>query len=179
MTKIISAQSILRQKGFVKKKFDTNGFMEEVGKYFLQNPVESKLLLIPYRFLDIQVIGDDPCDVVKQEDLKDMTDADKISFNNMEGITRRNPFNVKWNEHLLGYKAQTEMDGDEPRYIRDLIRYDFENFQAQKEAGILFPRMIVDKPFFENAAGALRIMGGYIVEKRVKRRCKMYWVTLI
>lgn len=179
MGKILSAQSILRQKGFVQNKFDTNGFMEEVGRFFLQNPVESRLLLVPYRFLDIKVYGDDPCDVVTQEDLRNMSEADKISFSTMEGTTTNNPFKVKWYERLLGYKAQTKMINGEPEYVRNMIDYNYENFQLQKEAGILFPRIIIDKPFFENAAGVLRVMGGYVVEKVTKKRRKMYWVTLI
>lgn len=179
MSKIIQASDILRQKGFVQTKFDTNGFINAVGKFFLANPVESKLLLVPYRFLDIKVHGDDPCDVVTQADLRTMSEADKISFSTMEGITSCNPFDVEWYERLLGYKAQTEMKDGEPEYVRRMIRYNFEGFQAQKDAGILFPRIIIDKPFFENAAHLLRVMGGYIVEKRMKKRCKLYWVTLI
>lgn len=71
------------------------------------------------------------------------------------------------------------MINGEPEYVRNMIDYNYENFQLQKEAGILFPRIIVDKPFFENAAGVLRVMGGYVVEKVTKKRRKMYWVTLI
>lgn len=53
---MISAKDILKEKGYVAPQFDTSGFMQVVAEYFLQNPVECKLLLIPYRFADIKRI---------------------------------------------------------------------------------------------------------------------------
>ena len=49
-----------------------------------------------------------------------------------------------------------------------------------RDLGLLLPRILVDKPFFKNAAGMLRLMGGYVVEKRKIKRCiNMYDVSLI
>lgn len=77
MGKIISAQSILKQKGYVHNKFDTDGFMDAVGQYFIDNDVESKLLLIPFRFLDLKVDKkNDPCELVKREDLVNLSSSD-------------------------------------------------------------------------------------------------------
>lgn len=152
MTKIMSAQSILKEKGFVQNKFDTNGFMNAVGRYFLENGVEDKLLLVPFRFLDISADGDFPY----------------------------NPFNITDEEEKLGYKAQTERDGrGRVKYIVDLFENNFEEYRKEQDAGLLVPRIIVDKPFFENAAATLRLMGGYVVEKQMKKKRKLYWVTLI
>lgn len=159
MAKIISAQSILKQKGYVQNKFDTNGFMQAVGQYFIDNSVESKLLLVPFRFLDI--------DRTLQDD----------------GKERYNPFGITEEEVKVGYKVQTKMKKlecfDYPEWAYDLSKSDWENFQKQEQAGLDEPRIVVDKPFFENAAATLRLMGGYVVEKQMKKRRKLYWVTLV
>lgn len=152
MTKIMSAQSILKEKGFVQNKFDTNGFMDAVGWYFLENGVKDKLLLVPFRFLDISTDWECPY----------------------------NPFNITEEEEKLGYKAQTERDGrGRVKFIVDLFDNEFEEYRNEQDAGLLVPRIIVDKPFFENAAATLRLMGGYVVEKQMKKKRKLYWVTLI
>ena len=52
MTKIISASTILKQKGFVQKKFDTSGFMNAVAQYFIKNKISSHLYLIEHSFVD-------------------------------------------------------------------------------------------------------------------------------
>lgn len=157
MNKIISAQSILKQKGFVQNKFDTNGFMQAVGQYFLDNSVEAKLLLVPFRFLDIkrEVIDGIECETF-------------------------NPFHIEKDEEAVGYKVQTATNSaGEIAYARLLFEFDFDNFQQQREAGILVPRIVVDRPFFENAAATLRLMGGYVVEKQTKKKRKLYWVSLL
>lgn len=161
MGKILSAQSILKQKGFVQNKFDSNGFMNAVGEYFLKNPVESRLLLVPYRFLDI-----------------DRTDE---QHGNIFGITEE--------EEKLGYKVQTETVpytlsgiGKQIRiakFLKEAMENDNLQWRFNTDYGIGAPRIIIDKPFFENAAGLLRVMGGYVVEKEMKKRHKLYWVTLV
>lgn len=152
MGKIISAQSILREKGFVQNKFDTNGFMNAVGQYFLDNKVEDRLLLVPFRFLDISRGGD-------------------YTFN---------PFGITEEEEKLGYKVQTENDDKgQVKFIVDLFETDFEEYRREMDRGLLWSRIIIDKPFFENAAGLLKVMGGYVVEKEIKKKRKLYWVTLV
>ena len=49
--KMITAQSILQEKGFQQNKFDTNGFCELVGNFFLSHEVKSVLQLVPKRFV--------------------------------------------------------------------------------------------------------------------------------
>lgn len=157
MGKIISAQQILKEKGYVQNKFDTAGFINAVGEYFLANSVESRLLLVPYRFLDINRTPDE------------------------DGKETFNLFRVTEEEQKLGYKVQTEMDKVNgcPAYLVELNKTDWEMFRWNLDAGIAQPRIIVDRPFFENAAGMLRLMGGYVVEKQMKKKRKLYWVTLV
>lgn len=158
MTKLISAQTILKEKGFVQNKFDTNGFMQAVGQYFLENSIESKLLLIPSRFIEI----------------------DKEVY--IEGKTYKNPLEITDDDIKVGYKVQTEMDKKYPQWAAWLIDLNKRNADltwAQVHLDISYPRIIIDKPFFENAAATLRLMGGYVVEKQMKKRQKRYWVTLI
>lgn len=186
MAKIISAQSILKQKGYVQNKFDTNGFMQTVAQYFIDNSVESKLLLVPFRFLDVRVDKEnDPCMLVKKEDLPNLSLSDRIDMDMLDLKARDyscpNPFDINWEDRLLGYKVQTKMDEKEnyPEWAVALSKYDWEGFQKQQEAGLDKPRIIIDKPFFDNAAATLRLMGGYVVEKQMKKRRKLYWVTLV
>lgn len=157
MGRIISAQSILKQKGFVQNKFDTNGFMNAVGQYFLDNTVESRLLLFPSRFLDIDRTPDE------------------------EGCETNNPYDITPENERLGYQVEVERNPatGELVFAEQALKKDFWLFNAQKNMGLLVPRIIIDKPFFENAAGVLRVMGGYVVEKRVTKKLKTYIVTLV
>lgn len=156
MGKILSAKSILKQKGFVQNKFDTNGFMNAVGEYFLKNSVEYRLLLFPYRFLNIEWGAGD------------------------NGEDKFNMFNITQEERKLGYKVQTEIEEDGlAKFAHELYDNDYDEYRLEMDMDILRPRIIIDKPFFENAAGLLRVMGGYVVEKWTKNRIKRYDVTLI
>lgn len=49
---MITAQSILQEKGFQQNKFDTNGFCELVGNFFLNHEVKDTITLIPQRFIE-------------------------------------------------------------------------------------------------------------------------------
>lgn len=157
MGKIISAQSILKQKGFVQNKFDTNGFMNAVGQYFLDNTVESRLLLLPSRFLDIDRTLDE------------------------DGKEKCNPYDITPENERLGYQVEVERNPatGELVFAEKTLKRDFWMFKSMKDFGVLVPRIIIDKPFFENAAGVLRVMGGYVVEKRVTKKLKTYIVTLV
>lgn len=156
MGKILSAKSILKQKGYVQNKFDTEGFMNAVAEYFLKNSVEFRLLLFPYRFLNIEWGAGE------------------------NGEDKFNMFNITQEEGKLGYKVQTEIAGDGvAKFAHELFENDFDEYRLERDMDILRPRIIVDKPFFENAAGLLRVMGGFVVEKWTKNKIKRYDVTLI
>lgn len=52
MNKIITAKDILKQKGYVQNKFDTNGFIQVVADMFGDLPVEGILHLYCVRFVE-------------------------------------------------------------------------------------------------------------------------------
>ena len=53
-TKVIFADAILKEKGVLKKKFDTNAFSEVVQKFFLEHDVKETILLTPKRFVEME-----------------------------------------------------------------------------------------------------------------------------
>lgn len=159
----MSAQAILRKKGYVPRKFDTNGFMEAVAKYFLENSIESRLLLLGERFVDLPDIPDD----------FDGTKDEKLS---------RCWYDIRISDKARGFKAEYEKDEDGNLvYVTKLtpnMREVFCNF------GALRARIIIDKPYLKNAASLLSVMGGYVVEKtRLSTDLGSHWdgyeVTLI
>lgn len=153
----MQAKDILKEIGYVAPKFDSNGFLQTVGEFFLSGTVEQRLLLIPYRFANIEW---------ETLNLPEPTDCDMSS-----------PYGFTKEDVAKGFKAET---ATHPYWgIQAACNYDETNRVRQEEAGILVPRIIIDKPFFENAAQMLRVMCGYIVEKKMKRHTKLYNVSLI
>lgn len=57
MARITTAQDILKAKGYKSTKFDTNGFLQAVGAYFLEHDVKAKLAIVSLRFLDVPYDG--------------------------------------------------------------------------------------------------------------------------
>lgn len=52
MSKIVTAKDILREKGYIQNKFDTNGFTNVVAGMFKELPVNGCITLIGIRFVD-------------------------------------------------------------------------------------------------------------------------------
>lgn len=152
----MTAKDILRSKEYVAPKFDTAKFIQAVGEYFSNNDVKSKILLIPFRFIDVEW---EYCPEVE----------DTLAMNC--------PYDLSLTDRDRCYKAELEVD--ECGRLVAAEYYAMDNRNRQEEAGILVPRIIIDKPYFENAAQMLRVMGGYVVEKRMKKRVKLYTVSLI
>ena len=69
MGKIITAQDLLKEKGYVEEKFDTNGFLQCVANWFREHEVKDKLLIRPKRFIEM----DNP----PKGGWKDMTDVEE------------------------------------------------------------------------------------------------------
>ena len=158
MTKIISASAILKQKGFVQKKFDTSGFMNAVAQYFLKNHISSHLYLFEFSFVECP-----DCD--SEEELQ-------------EEYKRRSVFRVFNADKEVGWKA--ECDFNEDGNLVYATQYPYTTVMDMRDMGILLPRILIDKPFFKNAAEMLRLMGGYVVEKKkIKRYINAYDVSLI
>ena len=53
MGKIVTAQDLLKEKGYVEEKFDTNGFLQCVANWFREHEVKDKLLIRPKRFIEM------------------------------------------------------------------------------------------------------------------------------
>ncbi len=69
MVKLVQASDLLREKGYVEEKFDTNGFLQFVANWFREHEVKDKLLIRPKRFIEM----DNP----PKGGWKDMTDVDE------------------------------------------------------------------------------------------------------
>lgn len=68
MGKILTAQDLLKEKGYIEEKFDTNGFLQCVSDWFRSHNIEDKLLIRPKRFIEM----DNP----PKGGWKDMTDVE-------------------------------------------------------------------------------------------------------
>lgn len=53
MGKIVTAQDLLKEKGYIEEKFDTNGFLQCVSDWFRSHNIEDKLLIRPKRFIEM------------------------------------------------------------------------------------------------------------------------------
>lgn len=54
MEKILTAQDLLKEKGYIEEKFDTNGFLQCVADWFRSHNIEDKLLIRPKRFIEME-----------------------------------------------------------------------------------------------------------------------------
>src|SRR3712207_7764596 len=81
MGKLLQASALLKEKGYIENKFDTNGFTELVYNWFRQHDLKDKLLIKPKRFVEMQ--NPPVCGYI------DMTDTDEWEKN------------LPWEERLL------------------------------------------------------------------------------
>ncbi len=56
--------------------------------------------------------------------------------------------------------------------------YDFANYLCMNNAGLIVPTLIINEPFFGNAAALLRSLCGFTVKKRTRRGNKEFIVSL-
>src|SRR3712207_6850557 len=73
MGKLLQASALLKEKGYIENKFDTNGFTELVYNWFRQHDLKDKLLIKPKRFVEMQ--NPPVCGYI------DMTDTDEWEKN--------------------------------------------------------------------------------------------------
>lgn len=191
MPKILTAKDILAQKGIAQTKFDSNAFMEQVAQFFINHTPDCSLLLFPYRFVDVCIDPkNDPCTIVTPEQLKKLS-PDEINELNELDLKYNfefddNPFRISWINRMQGFCNETYVDETgQLAYISELNRIvecgiSCSPFiRVQNKLGLLRYRFLIDKPFFKNAAGLLRIMGGYVVEP-FRRGGKTYYdVSLV
>lgn len=69
MGKIVTAQDLLKEKGYIEEKFDTNGFLQCVTNWFREHEVKDKLIIRQKRFIEM----DNP----PKGGWKDMTNIDQ------------------------------------------------------------------------------------------------------
>lgn len=54
MRKIVTAQDLLKEKGYIEEKFDTNGFLQCVANWFHEHEVKDKLIIRSKRFIEMK-----------------------------------------------------------------------------------------------------------------------------
>ena len=153
MGKIITAKDLLKEKGFVPNKFDTTGFMNAVAGYFSERDVNSRLVVLRTRFVDI----------------KTGEEVERMKKDGEYGWDRHEYLNLSDEDRERGWKT---MNIDLDEWIKYSIRnYGAEGFsdyasEIKKRTLYSSTYIIVDNPFYENSLSMLRIMGGYVVEKK-------------
>lgn len=152
MGKIITAKDLLKEKGFVLNKFDTTGFMSAVAGYFSERDVNSRLIVLRMRFVDI----------------KTGEEVERMKKDGEYGWDRHEYWNLSEEDRERGWKTMN-IDFDE-EFEYSLRNYGSEGFSNYASGIKEFVRysttyIVVDKPFYENSLSMLRIMGGYVVEK--------------
>ncbi len=166
--RILSAQQLLKEKGFEKGKFNTNLFMQDVADYFLENEVSSKLLLIPSRFVEIP----DTDDV--RENPQRITAEDRKN-----GFKTQTAHLITTKINIINRKRVTTVIKGDLLYKIDLYKNYWMEYNNEDKAGILLPRIIIDKPFFDNAVHTLRYVGGYVAERKMRKGLKTYDISLL
>lgn len=141
MARITTAQDILKEKGYQSAKFDTNGFLEAVAVFFRANKIESKLLVINRRFVDSKT----------DEEIEELRKQGEEDYLWRRCYEEALLWRVSDTERARGWKAQFKEE-----------EYEADSYIRAR------PRIIVDTPYFSNALSLLRIMGGYVVEKKKK-----------
>lgn len=159
MGKIRNAKDILNEKGYVQNKFNTNAFLELVANLFTELPVEGIITLKSVRFV---------------ENYYSITSTEReqgffILHNDMKDIARK--------YHILNFDYDLELDVFKKPGIQnemDKLKEKYGNVVYLEDNTIY-----IDQPFFKNAASALRIIGGYVVQRRVSKGEPFYEVMLI
>lgn len=169
--KILSAQQLLKLKGFEVNKFNTNLFMQDVANYFLKNEVSAKLLLLPLRFVDVpneENPETNPLHITEENRKNGFKTQTKPQEPPEDKDERR-----KW-EHQRSFTTGWDLE-----YGYELSYYNYDEYESECERQIMVPRIVIDKPFIGNAVHTLRLLGGYVVEQKVRKRLKTYDISLL
>ena len=169
--KILSAQQLLKLKGFEINKFNTNLFMQDVADYFLKNEVSAKLLLLPLRFVDVPNEENPETNPLRitEEDRKNGFKTQTKLIDTLEDEKTRRSWEI----------SRGLIKGLEFEYIFYLYEHNTKEFRSEYDRKILVPRIVVDKPFIGNAVHTLRLLGGYVVEQKVRKKLKTYDISLL
>ena len=166
MGKIITAKDLLKEKGFVLNKFDTTGFMNTVAEYFSERDINSKLVVFLQRFLDI----------------KTYEEVERMKTDGEYGWDYHEYWNLSDDDRERGWKFMN-IDSDKAfEYsLRNYGSEGFSNYASRISSHVLYSStyIVVDKPFYENSLSMLRIMGGYVVEKKRGKLSGVATVSLV
>lgn len=91
-----------------------------------------------------------------------------------------NEFDLTEEDIKRGFLPQCDTDErGELLWALKLADDDYESFIQQAKKGLITHRIIVDRPFIQNAAFMLQTMGGFVVEKVKLSKMQCYVVTLV
>ncbi len=145
---MITAAQILAEKKFVVNKFDQQGFNAKVAEFFQTHEVKDTLLLVPKRFVEMDVLGDtDMMDEAqlteyerKQEELEEQKKAGWIDMTDL---------------------AIWERKVDDP-----YDPFTFTDYIIANNKGLIRPMVYIDESFIKNAAYMLSVMAGFVCKKQ-------------
>ena len=148
VTKKISASDILKRKGVEPGEMDMSGFNEVVENFFMTHEVKDTIVLVPKRFVEMEV-GGDP-ELMNEEELADYNARkEELKSQKKAGWIDRTDISI-WQKRV-----------DDPDDSFTLFDY-----VIAKNRGLIRPMICVDEPFIGNAAAYLRDFCGFIVKKQ-------------
>src|SRR3712207_7238905 len=100
MGKLLQASALLKEKGYIENKFDTNGFTELVYNWFRQHDLKDKLLIKPKRFVEMQ--NPPVCGYIDMTDTDEWEDRKSTRLNSSHA-------NISYAVFCLKKKKKTHM----------------------------------------------------------------------
>lgn len=155
---MITAAQILAEKKYVVNKFDQQGFNAKIAEFFQQHDVKDTILLVPKRFVEMDVVGDE----------RYMTEEEKKEF-------EQRKLDVE-EEKKRGWIDMTDLSVWERKVEDPYDPFTFSDYIIASNKGLIRPMLYVDEPFVKNASYMLAVMAGFIVKKQ---RGGKYLVSLI
>lgn len=146
--KMITAAQILAEKNFVMNKFDQAGFNAKVAEFFLGHEVKDTIVLVPKRFVEMEVAGDP--ELMNEEELAAYNaKKEELEAQKKAGWIDRTDISI-WQKMV-----------DDPQ-----CPFTFYDYIAAKNSGNIRPMICVDEPYIKNAAYMLSALAGFICKKQ-------------
>lgn len=155
---MISAAQILAEKKYVVNKFDQQGFNAKVAEFFQEHEVKDTLLLVPKRFVEMDVVGD----------TEYMTGEDRATYERKKAELEE--------DKKKGWMDMTDLTIWERKVEDPYDPVTFSDYIIASNKGLIRPMLYVDEPFIKNASYMLAVMAGFVVKKQ---RGGKYLVSLI
>lgn len=92
------------------------------------------------------------------------------------GDHKKDLWKVAYDKYIKSINDYDRLETEMNTLSDDIYKFEQENYY---DININDNTIFIDKPFFVNAAGMLRVMGGYIVERQMWKKVSYYVVTLI